>query len=122
MKRNLKRIVLSLIMAFCLFSLSGCGKTAAEFPSGLAVLVAVGVIAVILFLLQGQGSDQPVVRETAPAPAVLAPAPREEAELLDDLELVAVITAAIAASTGGRPSDLIVRSIRRAPAGNWRKA
>lgn len=46
----------------------------------------------------------------------------EEEELVDDLELVAVITAAIAASTGSSPSGLVVRSIKRAPAGNWKKA
>ena len=48
--------------------------------------------------------------------------PEEEEELVDDLELVAVITAAIAASTGSSPSGLVVRSIKRAPAGNWKKA
>ena len=45
-----------------------------------------------------------------------------EENLADDLELVAVITAAIAASTGTSPSGLVVRSIRRAPAGKWKKA
>ncbi len=46
----------------------------------------------------------------------------EEEELSDDLELVAVITAAIAASTGSSPSGLVVRSIKRASAGKWKKA
>ena len=45
----------------------------------------------------------------------------EEEELSDDLELVAVITAAIAASTGANPSGLVVRSIRRAPGAKWKK-
>lgn len=62
-----------------------------------------------------------------PAPAAAEPAPAaaaevEEVNLADDLELVAVITAAIAASTGTSPSGLVVRSIRRAPAGKWKKA
>ncbi len=42
--------------------------------------------------------------------------------LTNDLELVAVITAAIAASTGGSPEGLVVRSIKRAPGNNWKKA
>ncbi|MDR0925398.1 MAG: OadG family protein [Hungatella sp.] len=58
----------------------------------------------------------------APLPVVSAPAAEEEEELVDNLELVAVITAAIAASEGSSPSGLIVRSIRRAPAGKWKKA
>ena len=54
-----------------------------------------------------------------PEPAVVQ---AEEENLADDLELVAVITAAIAASTGTSPSGLVVLSIRRAPAGKWKKA
>ncbi|MGL6218455.1 MAG: OadG family transporter subunit [Lacrimispora sphenoides] len=57
-----------------------------------------------------------------PLPEVSAPAAEENEELVDDLELVAVITAAIAASEGSSPSGLVVRSIRRAPAGKWKKA
>ena len=37
----------------------------------------------------------------------------EEEELADDMELVAVIAAAIAASTGTSPDGFVVRSIRR---------
>ncbi|MFV0242395.1 MAG: OadG family transporter subunit [Lacrimispora sphenoides] len=58
----------------------------------------------------------------APLPEVSAPVVEENEELVDDLELVAVITAAIAASEGSSPSGLVVRSIRRAPAGKWKKA
>lgn len=67
-------------------------------------------------------------KKAAPAPAAIpapAPAAAEEAaeeNLADDLELVAVITAAIAASEGTSPSGLVVRSIKRAPAGKWKKA
>lgn len=56
-----------------------------------------------------------------PAPAAV---PVEEAveELTDDLELVAVITAAIAASEGTSADGLVVRSIRRAPESRWKRA
>ena len=50
------------------------------------------------------------------APAV------EEEELADDLELVAVITAAIAASENTPADGLVVRSIKRAPASKWKRA
>ncbi len=59
----------------------------------------------------------------APAPApVLAAAVEEEEELVDDLELVAVITAAIAAATNSSADGLVVRSIKRAPGAKWKRA
>lgn len=51
----------------------------------------------------------PVVAETA----------QEDTEYVDDLELVAVITAAIAAQTGTSTDGFVVRSIRRRPSNNW---
>lgn len=44
---------------------------------------------------------------------------KEEAECADDLELVAVITAAIAAQEGTSTDGFVVRSIRRRPSNNW---
>lgn len=46
----------------------------------------------------------------------------ESEELSDDLELVAVITAAIAASTGTSTDGFVVRSIRRSNNSKWAKA
>ena len=59
----------------------------------------------------------------APAPVQAAAAPAEE-NLTDDLELVAVITAAVAAAQGAQASanGLVVRSIRRVPGSKWKKA
>lgn len=66
----------------------------------------------------------PVPAAPAPAPQPVAAAEAVEEDLTDDLELVAVITAAIAASMGdGAPADgLVVRSIRRKPGAKWRRA
>lgn len=58
----------------------------------------------------------------AEAPAPAAPVQEEEEELVDDLELVAVITAAIAASTNSSTDGLVVRSIKRAPGAKWKRA
>ena len=62
--------------------------------------------------------------EAPAAPAVPAPAavPAVEEELVDDLELVAVIIAAIAAATGSSADGLVVRSIKRAPGAKWKRA
>ncbi len=59
----------------------------------------------------------------APAPApVAAPAPAVEEDLTDDLELVAVITAAIAASENTSSDGFVVRSIKKANKRNWQRA
>lgn len=47
---------------------------------------------------------------------------KEEEELVDDLELVAVITAAIAASSGTSTDGFVVRSIKRSNNSKWAKA
>ena len=60
--------------------------------------------------------------EPAPAPAP-APAVEETVEEEDDLELVAVIAAAISASEGTDPNGLVVRSIKRVgKTNNWKRA
>ena len=63
-------------------------------------------------------------KKAAPEPAKAAPAPvtaalEEEAEAEDDLELVAVITAAVAASMGSSTDGFVVRSIKRASNRKW---
>lgn len=62
------------------------------------------------------------VKETVTAPA--APVTTEEPPVveMDDLELIAVITAAIAASSGMSEDDFVVRSIRRTSADRWNQA
>ena len=51
------------------------------------------------------------IQETLPA--------EEETNLVDDLELIAVITAANAASEGGDPGQYIVRSIKKVHRNQW---
>ena len=62
-----------------------------------------------------QAAEEP--QQTAPAPVVEEPEDEEE----DDCELVAVITAAIAASEGTAADGLVVRSIRKVGRqNNWK--
>ena len=64
----------------------------------------------------------------APVPVPVAPAPdpepvlREEENLADDMELVAVITAAISAAACVPVEGLVVRSIRRKSGSKWKNA
>lgn len=122
MKQNLKRILLGLITAVSILSLSGCGKAASGFPTGLGVMVAAVLVFVISLQFRKKTEAGTDDKEKVPAPAPFSPPVQREEELMDDLELAAVIAAAVAASAGSRPGDLIVRSIKRAPAGSWRKA
>ncbi|WWR14816.1 OadG family protein [Lachnospiraceae bacterium JLR.KK008] len=68
-------------------------------------------------------SKQPEEKKEAPAAVAAAPVAAEEEDLTDDLELVAVIAAAIAASEGAASTDgFVVRSIRRANTNKWQRA
>ena len=65
--------------------------------------------------------DEPVAAPAAPAvqPGALTAG---ETEPMDDLELVAVITAAVAASMNTSVDKLVVRSIKRRNTNKWQKA
>lgn len=64
----------------------------------------------------------PAPLKTKPSASAKPKTPAPEENLADDLELVAVITAAIAASEGTPADGLVVRSIRRAPGNKWKRA
>ncbi len=102
--------------------------------AGLNTLMGMGTVFVVLIFISfliglfryihEWEEKQKAESAPAPAPAAIVPAaPKvEEEELADDLELVAVITAAIAASENTPADGLVVRSIKRAPASKWKRA
>ena len=73
-----------------------------------------------------KAAEKTETQEAAPAPVTTpspATTPAQEENLVDDLELVAVIAAAIAASEGKTTTDgLVVRSIRKANKNKWQNA
>lgn len=92
--------------------------------AGLNTIMAISIVFVVLIVIalliscfifihniQNKATaKEPVKAAKTPA----APVNVEEEELMDDLELVAVITAAIVAASGSEnSSDLVVRSIKR---------
>ncbi len=103
--------------------------------AGLNTLLGMGTVFCVLILIsliincfvfipkiQEKFSKKPVANETKAAPVdnTIAQIIEKEEDLTDDLELVAVISAAIAASEGASSTDgVVVRSIRRA--GNRRQ-
>lgn len=79
------------------------------------VFVVLIFISYIISLFKLMNKPEPVTAPVKEAPAALPEEEEEEsAELSDDLELAAVITAAIAAYQGTSQEGFTVRSIKRA--------
>lgn len=103
--------------------------------AALNTLLGMGTVFVVLILIsliisafgvipKIQASLAPRKAEVQPAPAPApAPAPvvEEEEDLSDDMELVAVIAAAVATYEGTSVEGFRVRSIKRANTKNWKK-
>ena len=120
--------------------------------ASLNMLMGMGTVFVVLLFISfiisrlkmvnswGTKKEDKTVKEAAPAPVKPAepvpapvkpaepePAPAEpeeacEENLVDDLELVAVITAAISAAQKVPVEGLVVRSIRRKSSSNWKRS
>lgn len=70
------------------------------------------------------GSTAPAAPAGAPAPAAVParrPAAKKQEPLMDDLELVAVIAAAIAAAENTSADGFVVRSIKKVNKSKWQK-
>ena len=105
--------------------------------AGLNTVIGMGTVFVILILISfvigllpkftgmienfGKKKEAPAASAAPAATSVAAPAVAEE-ELVDDLELVAVISAAIVAYTGTSSDGFVVRSIKRSTGNKWKKA
>lgn len=104
--------------------------------AGMNTIMGLGIVFLTLLFLSALIAQLHIIpdmiekrtKKSAPAPApapaaVPAPAPvAEEEDLTDDLELVAVITAAIAASENTSSDGFVVRSIKKANKRNWHRA
>ncbi len=91
--------------------------------AGLIIIITmIYIISAFLRKLNGEGKkaeEKPAPAPAAvPAPVVEAPAVIEE-NLVDDTQLIAVITAAIAAMDGGS-KNFVIRSVRRVS--GWKNA
>ena len=103
--------------------------------AGMNTVIGMGTVFVVLIFIswliscfkyinEFEKKSKKKTESPAPAPAPVQAAPAAEEDLTDDLELVAVITAAIAAAQGAQSSanGLVVRSIRRVPGSKWKRA
>lgn len=102
--------------------------------AGLNTLLGMGTVFVVLILISlliscfrfisvFEKKEEPKKEAAKPAPVVTETVQTVEEDLTDDLELVAVIAAAIAASEGAATTDgFVVRSIRKANKSKWQKA
>lgn len=98
--------------------------------AGLNTLLGMGTVFAVLVLIslliscfkfiskpEGQTKAKATVESVAPAAAPVAKT--EDVDVTDDLELVAVISAAIAAAEGTSTEGFRVRSIKRVRRSNW---
>ncbi|MDO4942049.1 MAG: OadG family protein [Lachnospiraceae bacterium] len=88
------------------------------------ISLLISLLAYIPKILESFNKKEPKQKTSKSAPATtpisaVQPAASDHPE--DDLELIAVITAAIAASTGVPEDAFVVRSIRRSAANHWNK-
>lgn len=104
--------------------------------AGINTVMGVGTVFVVLFFLIfvislfkyvnliGAKKDEKPAAAPKAAPAAPAPkaAPVEEENLVDNLELVAVISAAIAASENTSTDSFVVRSIKKVNRSKWQRA
>lgn len=111
--------------------------------AGLNTLMGMGTVFMVLILIslliycfnfihKWEEAQKAKTQANVPAPVPVEAAPVEEEEeeeeedLTDDLELVAVITAAIAAASEDDSNTvsngLVVRSIKRVPTSKWKRA
>ena len=116
-------------------ALTGCGSQFGDkmVRAGMNTLMGMGTVFVVLIFIaflisrfkyisrledwfrKRKAKNEPTVTETVAE----EPAADEEIDETDDLALVAVITAALAASLETSPDKLIVRSIRRKNTNRW---
>lgn len=104
----------------------------------LNTLMGMGTVFIVLILIslviscfsligkqQAKKAAEAKASQQAPAaPVVMAPVAEESKNLTDDLELVAVVTAAIMASMGDEApvEGLVVRSIKKRSSSKWKNA
>lgn len=84
-----------------------------------AVLIFISIVISLFKFIPSSGGAKKKAAQEAPVKAAPAPVVEEIIEETDDLELIAVISAAIAAAEGTSTDGFIVRSIRRRPANRW---
>ncbi len=88
-----------------------------------AVLIVISLLISLMKYLPGAGGAGASVPAPTPSPApAAAPVEEEAVEASDDLELIAVITAAVAAAMGTTATDgFVVRSIKRRSGNHWKR-
>lgn len=82
----------------------------------------IGKLHIIPDMIEKKAKENEPVAPAAPVTFAAPEVEEEEEDLVDDLELVAVITAAIAASENTSSDGFVVRSIKKANKRNWQRA
>ena len=131
-----KKLLACMAVIMSMLALSGCDSNLGSKLSraGMNTLMGMGTVFVILIFIafiisrfkyiakleawiRNRGQKKEV--QAVPAAAAVEETVAEEEDETDDLALVAVITAALAASLETSPDKLIVRSIQRKNTNRW---
>ena len=140
MKRNIKKILILLSMIVCVFGITACSSNNVTFPDKISefdILIAIGMVLIIILLIllliisiriivrMDHNTNEKVANRNISNEAVdnaIAQIIQKEDSEMKEMELVAVITAAIAAAEGISTEGFVVRSIKKANKNAWQKA
>ena len=91
----------------------------------MGMLVVFAVLIIIMLVIKAMAlfskEEAPEAEKAVPVPEA-APAPAAEESSADESELVAVITAAVAAAMQTSPSGLLIRSYKKVSGAAWNNA
>lgn len=140
MNGRTKKILVLLSMLICVISTTACNKDSADYlkdGSEFHVLIFAGILFVIILLISilvmsfriinkversGHGRKTSKSASNEAIDNTIAQLIQKEENEMKEKELVAVITAAIAAAEGIAPECFVVRSIKKANKNSWQKA
>lgn len=132
-----KRVLALLCIVTCMLSMTACSEDLGSRMANAAVntVIGMGIVFAVLILMiwiislfkyipmiQAKFEKKKTSETKTVSTPVTSPEVMEEENLVDDLELVAVITAAIAAMENTSADGLVVRSIKRSANNKWKRS
>lgn len=137
MKSNFKKCLIFLAVSVCIFSVTACEKGDVSTFSKSDILIAIVIVLLLMIFFTIINVSSQIKKKiehselriksdkivsNAELEGYLSKTVHVEKNEIEDLELVAVITAAIAAAEGVSSDAFVVRSIKKANKNKWQRA